>query len=111
MLHLVSLAPNAQFVSYVHQYFKSGYLVYQDSGEVGKVCADNMNTSIASHKMEYVLQNLGESMCSMLEYESMVDIKIVRDTIDLGAANSKYVDMVGPMTGDKNFINAPCTNR
>lgn len=40
---LVSLAPHMDFSSYVHQYYKSGYLVYQESGMAGKVCADHMN--------------------------------------------------------------------
>ena len=43
---LVALAPHMDFASYVHQYYKSGYLVYQESGEAGKVCADYMNRTV-----------------------------------------------------------------
>ena len=34
------------FASYVHQYFKSGFLIYQNSGNVAKVCADNLKKPI-----------------------------------------------------------------
>ena len=42
----LSLAPHVDFASYVHQYFKSGFLIYQNSGNVAKVCADNLKIPI-----------------------------------------------------------------
>ena len=110
----VSLAPNMDFASYVHQYYPSGYLIYQSSGIVGKVCADNMNNSVAIKTLDRVLTKLGESTCSLLEYQSLVSIDIVRDDHEQEDDNSestKYVDMVSPMSRDKSFINAPCVQK
>lgn len=67
------------FASYVHQYYKTGYLVYQEGGEAGKVCADDMNKTVPSEEVGRVLAKLGESMCNMLEYRDLEDIKIIRD--------------------------------
>jgi hypothetical protein len=67
------------FSSYVHQYYKSGYLVYQESGEAGKVCADHMNKTIPSDEVGRVLNKLGESMCSLLEYRDLKSIEIEID--------------------------------
>ena len=101
------------FASYVHQYYPSGFLIYQSSGVVGKVCADNMNNSVAITTLDRVLTKLGESTCSLLEYQSLVNISIVRDgPLDQdGSVTHKYVDMVSPMSRDKSFINAPCVQK
>ena len=45
----------------------------------------------------------------MLEYRDLVDIKIVVD--DETAADIRYVDMVGPMSDEKSFIDVPCTSK
>jgi len=102
----VSLSHHGDFASYVHQYYQSGYLTYQDSGEVGRVCADHINGTVVN--ANDVLAKLGESTCAMLEYQKLVDINIVSDDIE---SNTKYVDIVSPMAADKNFINADCSKR
>ena len=101
----VSLTPHLDFASYVHQYHKSGYLVYQDSGEVGRICADNINSSL--YNVEAVLEKLGESTCNLLEYQEMVDVDIIVDNDNVDS-KAKYVDMVSPMVGNKRFIDTPC---
>ena len=109
---VVSLAPSMDFASYVHQYYPKGFLVYQSSGVVGKVCADNMNNSVAIKTLDRVLTKLGESTCSLLEYQNLVDIAIVHDSpVIPGSPPHKYVDMVSPMSRDKSFINAPCVQK
>ena len=75
----VSLAPHMDFASYVHQYYKSGYLVYQEGGEAGKVCVDHMNKTVPKSEVGRVLNKLGESMCNTLEYRDLVSIEIMVD--------------------------------
>ena len=75
----VSLAPHMDFASYVHQYYKSGYLVYQEAGEAGKVCVDHMNKTVPKSEVGRVLNKLGESMCNTLEYRDLVSIEIMVD--------------------------------
>lgn len=103
----LSLSHHGDFASYVHQYYQSGYLTYQDSGEVGRVCADHINSSVTN--TDEVLARLGESTCAMLEYQELVDINIIVDT-DI-ESKTKYVDIVSPISADKNFINADCSQR
>ena len=64
------------FASYVHQYYPTGYLVYQEAGEAGKVCADHMNKTVPKSEVGRVLNKLGESMCNLLEYRELKDIEI-----------------------------------
>jgi hypothetical protein len=65
------------FVSYVHQYYPSGYLVFQAGGQAGKVCADHMNRTVPESEVDKVLDKLGQSMCKMLEYDQLDDIQII----------------------------------
>ena len=67
------------FASYVHQYYKSGYLVYQEAGEAGKVCVDHMNKTVPKSEVGRVLNKLEESMCNTLEYRDLVSIDIMVD--------------------------------
>ena len=101
----VSLAPHVDFASYVHQYFKSGYLIYQDSGNVAKVCADHLKKI---HANNTILNRLGESMCSMLEYEEMLKIEIITDAVQI-PQKTTYVDMDTPL--DNTFATSPCDER
>jgi corin len=105
----VSLAPHMDFASYVHQYYNSGYLVYQESGEAGKVCADYMNRTVPKDEVGRVLDKLGESMCNMLEYRSLQSIDIVRDAEE--DREVRYVDMIGPMSEKRSFITVPCPSK
>ena len=101
----MSLAPHVDFASYVHQYFKSGYLIYQDSGNVAKVCADHLKKI---HANNTILNRLGESMCSMLEYEEMLKIEIITDAVQI-PQKTTYVDMDTPL--DNTFATSPCDER
>ena len=98
------MAPHVDFASYVHQYFKSGFLIYQDSGNVAKVCADHLTNRVN----DTILNHLGSSMCSMLEYNALLDIKIVTDNIQI-PSKTNYVDMTTPM--DNAFSTSPCDKR
>ncbi len=96
-ISLVSLAPRMDLTSYVHQYYRSGYLVFQEGGEAGKVetklfkrsfphmilnlisqkvCADHMNRTVPREEVGRVLEKLGKSMCTMLEFKDLEDIRI-----------------------------------
>ena len=92
------------FASYVHQYYREGYLVYQDSGQVGKVCADSMNKTLSSDDVNGVLEKLGQSMCTTLEYKVSENVVIVKDK----EPGVSYVDMVGPISDEKSFVTVPC---
>ena len=75
----VSLAPHMDFASYVHQYYSSGFIVYQQGGASGKVCADDMVNSVPDGNIGGILDKLGKSMCNMLEYRDLEGVEIVED--------------------------------
>lgn len=56
-----------------------------------------------------MLEKLGTSMCGMLEYRDLDSIDIIAD--DEKNPNIRYVDMIGPMSDDKSFIDVPCPSR
>ena len=97
------------FASYVHQYYQSGYLVYQEKGEAGKVCADYMNKTVPQDEVGRVLNKLGQSMCNMLEYRRLDSIDLVEDAEE--NKEIRYIDMIGPMSEKKSFVQVPCTSK
>ncbi|TRY68657.1 hypothetical protein TCAL_02473 [Tigriopus californicus] len=105
----LSLAPHMDFASYVHQYYDKGYLVFQEGGQAGKVCADDMNRTVPSSEVGRVLDKLGQSMCNMLEYRDLKSIALQTDTEE--NEDIRYVDMIGPMSDAKSFISVPCNAR
>ncbi len=56
-----------------------------------------------------MLKKLGESMCNMLEYRTLNSVNIVRDAEN--NSEVRYVDMIGPMSDDRSFINVPCPSK
>ncbi len=103
-------------MSYIHQYYPSGYLVFQEGGDAGKVCADHMNRTVPREEVGRVLEKLGQSMCAMLEYKELGNIRIQEDEEE-GNRDIRYVDMVGPMSagskrdGGRSFVEVPCAKR
>ncbi len=102
------------FASYVHRYYNTGYLVYQEGGESGKVCADHLNRSVPEPEMERVLNKMGESMCDILDYQTLMHIDVRVDTEENN--DIRYVDMVGPMSDKsrsnrRSFVSVPCVSR
>lgn len=83
------------FASYVHQYYSSGFIVYQQGGAAGKVCADDMVNSVPDGNIGGILDKLGKSMCNMLEYRDLEGVEIVED-------------QGGRAAGKKNFRTRKC---
>ncbi|XP_040566515.1 uncharacterized protein [Lepeophtheirus salmonis] len=104
----LSLAPHMDFTSYIHQYYNSGYLIYQDKGQAGKVCAEEMNKTIPTNEVDAVLNKLGESMCQKLDYKNFTSAELLMDEED---GDIRYVDMTGPMSEEKTFITVPCDTK
>ena len=71
-----------------------------------------MNKTIPTEEVGRVLNKLGESMCSLLEYRDLKSIEIEIDDDETNKnSDVRYVDMIGPMSDDKSFINVPCNSR
>jgi len=51
-------------------------------------------------------------MCGLLEYRDLKSIKVETDDEDSKINQDvRYVDMIGPMSDDKSFINVPCHSK
>jgi len=51
-------------------------------------------------------------MCSLLEYRDLKSIQIEIDNEEMNKEKEvRYVDMIGPMSEEKSFINVPCSSR
>ena len=72
-----------------------------------------MNKTIPTDEVGRVLNKLGESMCSLLEYRDLksIEIEIDDEESNKNTAEVRYVDMIGPMSDDKSFINVPCNSK
>ena len=85
---VVSLSPALSVGSYTHQYHSQGYLIYQHQGQAGKVCADNLNTSLPQDQAETFIRSLANTTCSHLQYNKMNWAAVTRDEED---ADVQYV--------------------
>ena len=84
----MSLSPALSVGSYPHQYHSQGYLIYQHQGQAGKVCADNLNTSLPQDQAETFIRSLANTTCSHLQYNKMNWAAVTRDEED---ADVQYV--------------------
>lgn len=68
-----------------------------------------MNKTVPKNEVNQVLNKLGQSMCNMLEYQSLQSIDIVVD----GETDKevRYVDMIGPMSKKRSFVQVPCLSK
>ena len=108
----MSIAPNMEFSSYVHRYYNKGYLVYQQGGNAGKVCAGHLNRSVPDQELQLVLDKMGQSMCDILDFNSLDTIQVLADAENNERDSIRYVDMISPnANGVGTFITVPCLSR
>lgn len=95
---LVSLSSKSGAVSYVEPYQDSGFLVYQQNGESGKVCADAFERKEVHFEVDKILDNLGNSICSLLDFQKADSIEVIKDTTKVSVADDRYVDIMSSMS-------------
>ena len=55
--------------NFVHQYFPSGYVVFTEGNNTGKICVDSLNTSsLTISRQQNFLEMFGESACRSMSY-------------------------------------------
>lgn len=52
-----------------YTYSNTGFLLYSDSGEIARICTENLNYSLPTTRRDVVLQSLAVSTCSALNFE------------------------------------------
>ncbi|XP_066997749.2 atrial natriuretic peptide-converting enzyme [Anabrus simplex] len=112
--HCLTVAPSVAAVSSIipttpHQpyYFSEGYVVFNEKGQSGKLCTENLNTTIPEPNRETTLNSIAASMCSLLSYQNVNLVRIQEDSED----NVRYVHMQDPTAAEITFVRAPCPKK
>jgi hypothetical protein len=51
------------------QYYPEGYVVYNEKGQFGKICTENLNSTVPEPNREATLNTIATSLCSILAYK------------------------------------------
>jgi len=50
-------------------YHPEGFVTFNEKGEIGKMCTENLNKTLSENKTEEVLRTVAVSMCKALRYQ------------------------------------------
>lgn len=110
----LSLAPslkamkNAELVTpHPTRYFSEGFLIFNEKGEVGKLCTESINRSLPLNQSVAVLEAAAMSLCRTLSYENMASMKIESDFEE----NVSYVRMRNPTAAEISFVRTKCPSK
>ncbi|GLH06266.1 Serine protease nudel [Gryllus bimaculatus] len=110
----MTVAPNMAAVAKTmpatpHQpyYFSEGYVVFNEKGQNGKLCTENLNSTVPEPNWESTLNTIASSMCSLLSYQNVNTVRVEHDEED----NVKYVHMEDPTAAEITFVRAPCPKK
>nr|CAG4643728.1 EOG090X019S [Lepidurus arcticus] len=100
----LTIAPDMEAASYVHQYFQEGYVLLTEGNQTGKICLDNLNTTLPSHKRDSFLDVFGESACRLMNYRTLDKIEVKPDKKNTGV----YAHLTEPSRWRASFDKGPC---
>lgn len=72
---LVSLAPTIVNITteivtpHLPRYHSEGFVIFNEKGEVGKLCTENLNQTIFENNTAEILHNVASSLCKSLSYQ------------------------------------------
>lgn len=73
---IVRLAPSVENITkvaivtpHLPRYHSEGFVVFNEKGEVGKLCTENLNNSLPANMTIEVLHTVASSLCKTLSYE------------------------------------------
>lgn len=72
----MSIGPSAEDVfkfkshtPHTPQYYSEGYVLFNEKGEIGKLCVENLNYTLPENKSVEILETVASSLCKTLGYE------------------------------------------
>lgn len=89
------------------QYYSEGYVVFNEKGQFGKICTENLNATVPEPNREATLNTIATSLCSTLSYENVNFVRIQEDKED----EVQYVHMEDPSAAEITFVRAPCPKK
>lgn len=92
-----------------------GFVTFNEKGEVGKLCTENLNntylspSSLKSSNNETIelLHTVASSLCKTLSFQNVQSVQVETDY----EPNVQYVSMKDPQAAEINFIRTPCPTR
>ncbi|XP_049952407.1 atrial natriuretic peptide-converting enzyme [Schistocerca serialis cubense] len=112
--HCLTVAPSLSVVettlastTHLSHYFSEGYLLLKEKGQTGKLCTENLNTTVPEPNRQATLNNIASSMCHRLSYQTVNTVRIEEDK----EHSERYVYMQDPASADITFVPAPCPKR
>lgn len=107
----LSLAPSVDAIKraenvtpHPSRYYAEGFVTFNEKGEVGKLCTENVNRSLPVNQSTAVLQAAAASLCKTLSYEKVASVNVVTDFEN----NISYVRMRNPTASEISFVRAKC---
>lgn len=71
--------PTVAVTPHLSRYDSEGYVVFNEMGEVGKVCAENLNvTAPSANRSAEILHAVASSLCRSLTYKYAIVISYYR---------------------------------
>ncbi|XP_066247689.1 atrial natriuretic peptide-converting enzyme [Euwallacea similis] len=108
LLPSVKMLHNSQQVSpHEISYNSQGFVAFNERGEVGKLCTENLNRTLSENKTEEVLRTVSMSLCKSLKYQDMLSYQIIKDDED----NIPYVKIKDPFADDLTFLKSKCPSK
>ncbi|KAL1498247.1 hypothetical protein ABEB36_009077 [Hypothenemus hampei] len=88
-------------------YHQEGFVVFNERGDLGKLCVESLNRTLSENKTEEVLSTVAVSLCKALKYQDVKSHQVVKDYED----NISYVKIKDPFAEDLNFIKTKCSSK
>ncbi|KAK4875624.1 hypothetical protein RN001_012046 [Aquatica leii] len=89
------------------RYYSSGFVIFNEKGEVGKLCTENLNLTLPFNKTNEILQTAAKSLCKTLSYSNFVLVDVEKDD----EHNISYVEMKDPTASAISFVRTPCFSK
>ncbi|KAI4462163.1 transmembrane protease serine [Holotrichia oblita] len=102
-----NLTKNWLVSPHLTRYHSSGFVIFNEKGDVGKLCTENLNRSLNANKTIVVLQTVAASLCRTLSYKKVSTVHVETDTEN----GIPYVSMKDPTAAEISFIRGPCNSK
>ncbi|KAK9694292.1 SEA domain [Popillia japonica] len=89
------------------RYHSNGFVIFNEKGDIGKLCTENLNRSLSPNKTMLVLQTVAASLCRTLSYKKVSAVHVETDTEN----GIPYVSMKDPTAAEISFIRGPCNSK
>ncbi|KAF5273845.1 hypothetical protein FQA39_LY00960 [Lamprigera yunnana] len=89
------------------RYYPSGFVIFNEKGEVGKLCTENLNITLPLNQTNEVLRTATKSLCKTLSYKNVLSVDVEKD-VEL---NISYVEMKDPTASEISFVRTPCHSK